>query len=67
MTFINDYSCFPAVYFLSHKSEVLGAFCQYKAWAENVMGYCIGVLQDDKGSEYMSGAFHSFLDEAGIQ
>ena len=67
MTFIDDYSRFPAIYFLSRKSDVFDAFRKYKAWAENVTGCRIEVLRDDKGSEYMSGAFDSFLVEAGIQ
>lgn len=67
VTFVDDFSRFPAVYFITHKSDVLGAFRKFKAWAENATGYRIGALRDDKGSEYMSGAFESFLADAGIQ
>ena len=67
VTFIDDYSRFPAVYFLSHKSGVFKAFRQYKAWAENMTGHRVGILRDDKGGEYMLGAFESFLADAGIQ
>jgi hypothetical protein len=38
ITFIDDYSCFKAVYLLKHKSEAFAAFKQFKAWAENVTG-----------------------------
>jgi len=67
VTFIDDHSRFPAVYFVARKSEVYGAFRKYKAWAENVTGQRIGILQDDKGSEYMSGEFDDFLTGAGIR
>ena len=66
VTFINNFSCFPSVYFISKKSSVFDAFRDYKAWAENLMGHRIGVLQDDKGGEYISTAFNAFLRDAGI-
>ena len=65
VTFIDDYSRSLAIYFLFHKSDVFDAFRKHKAWAENVTGCRIEVPRDDKGSEYMSGAFDSFLVEAG--
>jgi len=67
VTFIDDFSHFPAVYFIAKKSDIFGAFRQYKAWAENVTGQQIGILHDDKGSEYMSSEFNHFLSEAGIR
>ena len=67
VTFIDDYSRFPAVYFIAKKSDVFAAFRQYKAWAENVTGHRIGIFRDDKGSEYMSHDFNSFLTDAGIR
>jgi len=66
VTFINDYSRFPAVYFIAKKSDVFAAFCQHEAWAENITGQCIGIFHNDKGSEYMSSEFNKFLVEAGI-
>ena len=67
VTFIDDYSRFPAVYFIAKKSDVYDAFRKYKAWAENVTGRRIGILRDDKGGEYMAGIFDKFLAEAGIR
>jgi len=67
VTFIDDHSRFLAVYFIARKSEVYAAFRKYKAWAENVTGHRIGILRDDKGSEYMSGDFDDFLTRAGIR
>src|SRR5258706_233751 len=67
VTFIDDYSCFPAVYFIAKKSDVFEAFRKFKAWAENVTGQRIGILRDDKGGEYIGGDFDDFLAEAGIR
>ena len=66
VTFIDNFSHFPAIYFIAKKSDIFGAFCQYKVWAENVTGQQIGILRDDKGSEYMSSESNHFLSEAGI-
>ncbi len=67
VTFIDDYSCFPAVYFIAKKSDVFEAFRKFKAWAENVTGQQIRILCDDKGGEYIGGDFDDFPAEAGIR
>ena len=67
VSFIDDHSRFPAVYFITKKSDVFDAFRKYKAWAENITGRRIGILRDDKGGEYIGEEFNSFLDEAGIR
>ena len=64
--FIDDFSQFPAVYFISHKSDVFGAFKCYKVWAENATGQKIQILHDDKGGENTSGEFDRFLANTGI-
>jgi len=64
--FIDDYSRFPAIYFIRNKSDVFGVFKQYRAWAENVTGRKIGVLHDDKGGEYTSTKLDRYLAEVGI-
>jgi transposase InsO family protein len=66
VTFIDDYLHFPTVYFIVKKSDVFAAFQRYKTWAENATGQQIGILHDDKGSEYMSMEFDKFLMDAGI-
>jgi len=66
VTFIDDYSRFPAVYFIRRKSGVVAAFKRYKAWAENVTKRKIHVLRDDKGGEYTSAEFDKYLADAGI-
>ena len=67
VTFIDDFSRFPAVYFITRKSDVFDAFRKYKAWAENLTGHRIGILRDDKGGEYSGADLDSFLAEAGIR
>ncbi len=57
VTFINDHSCFPVVYFITRKSNIFNVFCKYKAWAENLTGHCIEILQDNKGGEYVGRSF----------
>ena len=38
VTFIDDYLQFPAIYFVTNKSDIFGTFWKYKAWAENITG-----------------------------
>jgi hypothetical protein len=66
ITFIDDTTRFRAVYLLKAKSEAFEAFKVYKSWAENQLGVKMRALQDDKGGEYMSKAFLSFTEAAGI-
>jgi hypothetical protein len=67
VTFIDDYSRFPAVYFIANKSNIFTAFRRYKVWAENITGQRIGIFRDDKGTEYMSTEFDKFLIEARVR
>ena len=67
VSFVDDYSHFPTVYYIVKKSDIFAAFKQYRAWAENVTGRQIGILRDDKGGEYVSGDLDRYLTEAGIQ
>jgi len=66
VSFIDDYSCFPAVYFIRNKSDVFGVFKQYRVWAENMTGCRISVLCDNKGGEYTLTKLDRYLAEAGI-
>ena len=67
VSFVDDHSRFPAVYFITEKSDVFTMFKRYRAWAENVTGRRIGILRDDKGGEYVSGDFDRYLADAGIR
>ena len=67
ISFIDDYSKFKLLVPLKHKSDALAAFKSFKAYAENKTGKRIKCLRDDKGGEYMSNEFNSFLDAHGIE
>lgn len=66
ITFIDDFSRFWVVVQLRKKSEAFDAFKRFKAYAENQLNRKIKALRDDKGGEYMSKEFDSFLASAGI-
>ena len=65
--FIDDFSCFKAVYLHKHKSETFAAFKKFKSWAENITGERLGSLHDDKGGEYMSRELDAFCIDQSIQ
>jgi hypothetical protein len=66
VTFTDDFTRLCVVHFVRQKSDVLAKFKEYKAYAENKLGYKIGALRCDNGGEYMSNAFRSYLKENGI-
>jgi hypothetical protein len=66
ITFIEAKTKFYVVYLLKHKSDAFTAFKDYKAYAENITGQCMGEFQMDKGGKYISKAFLAFLREHGI-
>ena len=66
MTFIDDCAKLQAVMFLRRKSDAFEAFKTFKVYAENQLNAKIKALQDDKAGEYMSAAFHKFLEQCGI-
>ena len=69
MTFIDDYSQKTWIYFLKYKEfdEVLDWFREFKALVENQSKKKIKVLHSNNGSEYTSGGFVDFYNEAGIK
>lgn len=66
LTFIDDASRRTIVYFLRSKKEVLEAFKDYKAQAENQTGRKIKRLRSDNGKEYVGRDFEDFLRSSGI-
>ncbi len=66
MTFIDDCTKLQAVMYLRRKSDAFEAFKTFKAYAENQLNAKIKAVQDDKAGEYMSAAFHKFMDQCGI-
>ena len=67
ITFIDDFSRYCRTYFMRHKSEALDKFMEFKAAAEKESGKCIKALRADRGGEYMSDDFTSYLREHGIR
>lgn len=52
--------------FLQTKDEAFKAFKTFKAYAENILGICIGCIRNDKGREFIGTDFLDFLKEHGI-
>lgn len=75
ISFIDDCKRFPWIYFMSHKSEALGIFKQWKKDVQLMFGEEIGEIHlspnfldfftSDGGGEYMSKAFKDELDASG--
>ena len=51
---------------MRHKSEAFDKFREYKTEAEKQLGVHIKQLRSDRGSEYLSGEFKSYLAQEGI-
>ena len=66
ITFTNDYSRYGYVYLMHHKPEAFDKFREYKAEAEKQLGVHIKQLRSDRGGEYLSGEFKSYLAQEGI-
>lgn len=66
LTFIDDYSRKVYVYMLTHKSEALEKFKEFKNQVENELNRKIKILRSDNGKEYVNHSFHNFLRSAGI-
>lgn len=67
VSFIDDYSRYAHVFFVSNKSDVFSVFQEYKAAVENKTGHRIKTLRSDRGGEYMSNEFSDYLKSNGIQ
>lgn len=66
LTFIDDKSRYIFVYFIQRKDEVLDKFKEFKSMVERQVGHKVKILRSDNGTEYVNGAFDSFLKENGI-
>ena len=66
ISFIDDHCRFKILVPMKRKSDALAAFKSFKAYAENKTGKRIKCLRIDKGGEYMSNEFSSYLDACGI-
>ena len=66
ITFTDDYSRYGYVYLMKKKFEALDKFKEFKAESERQLGRHVKSLCSNRGGEYMSIEFVSFLKEHGI-
>ena len=67
ITFIDDHSNWSVVYPMHHKSESFQRYKMFAQLAQTHTGRKIKVLRTDRGGEYLSSEFKSFLTENGTQ
>ena len=67
ITFTDVHFQYCKTYFLRKKSEALERFKEFKASVETELGMKIKALRADRGGEYMSEEFKSYLKECGIK
>lgn len=63
--FVGHFTRFTLIYLLVHKSKVQAKFVQFKVMAETQFSSKIKALRSDRGGEYTSKAFESFLSSDG--
>ena len=61
VTFVDDFTCSYAVYFMAHKSDTLEMFKEFHAKVTGESGERIGILKTDGGGEYKSREFAQYL------
>ena len=66
ITFTNDLSRYGYIYLMKHKSESFKIFKQFRNEVEKQTEKDIKTLQSDRGGEYLSSEFLTYLVENGI-
>ena len=66
ITFTDDHSRFGYVFLMRHKSESFEMFKRYRNEVEKQTGKDIKILRLDRGGEYLSSEFLTYLEENGI-
>ena len=66
ITFIDDFSKFTFVYLLKNKSDALETFKIFLLEVENQFGKKIKRIRSDRGREYESFGFNSYVQSLGI-
>ena len=67
LTFVDDYSHYTFIYFLSRKDEAFAMFKVFKALMERKFNKKLKTLHTDRGREFISLEIKTFLDKVGIQ
>ena len=66
ITFTDDLSRYGYVYLMRHKSDSFEMFKRYRNEVEKQTGKKIKILRSDRGGEYLSSEFLTYLKENGI-
>ena len=66
ITFTDDLSKYGNVYLMTHKSESFEIFKQFRNEVEKQTKKNIKTLWSDRGGEYLSSEFLTYLEENGI-
>ena len=66
VTFINDHNRWTYLVLMAKKSEALGCYKQYEAWAEMQHGAKIKELRTEHRGEYLSHEFTEHLKSKGM-
>ena len=66
ITFIDDFSKYTNVYLLKNKSDAFEKFKEFLLEMENQFGKKIKRIRSDRGREYESLGFNSFVQSLGI-
>ena len=61
------YHLYTRSYFITQKSESFGKFKEFKATVEKEKGLNVKAIGTDRGGEFMSEEFRSYLGEHGIK
>jgi len=67
ITFIDDFTRYGYVFFISHKSEALSCFIKFMNLVENQLDMKIKILRINQGCDYLSDQFRKLYDEKGIE
>ena len=66
ITFIDDFSKYTTIYLLKNKSDAFEKFQDFLKEVENQFGRKIKRIRSDRGREYESSTFKSFVQSLGI-
>jgi transposase InsO family protein len=66
MTFIDDLSRYGYIYFMKHKYETFEKFKEFQNQVKNQLDRKIKHLRSDRGGEYLSFEFDTYLKAGGI-
>jgi transposase InsO family protein len=66
VTFTNDLSRYGYIYLMKHKSEMFEKFKEFQSEVENHRNRKIKFLRSNRGGEYLSYEFGTYMRECGI-